>query len=464
MTDDAPPPPRPRLASHVLPRLHRVDGRERVVLFDQSRGSSTVIDPRAWFTLSMADGTRDLEGVLLAANREGAALTLDAVRAFFAQLHRAGMLHVDGAEEPASAPATPASRPLDVLPFRLHCDGRGRCCRQYSTVVFSTLDVARARSLLPTVEGGGDRAEWVFTPREGTGPHAACAVKQVDGACAYLDDGGGCRIHALAGVEAKPFGCSLYPARLVDDGEAVRVGPLVECACVLASVDGDRGDALIPPAMRTRADLHREVVVDVLPEEIALSAWHTIARADYVRWTRAVLDSPPDDAVPWLWRSADALDAGALPSPSPAGSADPSEISDAMSPWLRAWSSCVARVTAEHAAWRGPDDVVLQRMLVLHEALDALTDGPLRMALLAKGPVDARGERFYLHATAHAHGWVTERPLATQLRNLAMRLTLARLLERFLRARTLEGATFEAPITVVEATCRGYGLHADGPA
>lgn len=122
----------------------------------------------------MADGTRDLDGLLLGAAREGAVASPEALGEFLARLAAAGLLE-DGVAPTDDAPQeVAADRPLDPLPgFRFACDGRGACCHQYATVVFSRLEADRARVVLPLVERGGERLERVFTPRSGSTPGAA---------------------------------------------------------------------------------------------------------------------------------------------------------------------------------------------------------------------------------------------------------------------------------------------------
>jgi lysine-N-methylase len=154
-------PVRPRLAAHVLARRHIVDDEERIVLHDLASGRLVQIGPREWGLLMATDGTRDLEGIVIAAAREGAHARVPALRTFLEQLHLAGFLD-DGAGDPApapgEAPAVDEALPLDRLPgFSLTCDGSGSCCRLYATVIFGPLEAARARVLLPQVLDVGER-------------------------------------------------------------------------------------------------------------------------------------------------------------------------------------------------------------------------------------------------------------------------------------------------------------------
>ena len=242
----SPLPERPRLAEHVLPRLHVAGARELVILHDTREGRLVQIGRREWGLLAAADGTRDIEGIVLAAARSGSFAKAAALQGFLEQLHAAGMIEEGPAGESLAdpPPVVPADRPLDPLAgYLLRCDGSGSCCRLYASVLFSPVEVARARALLPSVLDAGDRRSNAFSPERGSGPCAASAVAQVDGRCAYLADGGLCSLHAAGGEGGKPLGCRLFPATFTDDGEAVRVSVAVECACVLASARGGSGGA-----------------------------------------------------------------------------------------------------------------------------------------------------------------------------------------------------------------------------
>jgi lysine-N-methylase len=456
-------PLRPRLADHVLPRLHRVGDESFVVLFHQLQGRSFKIGMPEWVLLSMCDGTRDHTGILLAAAREGAHIPDDVFHTFVKNLHDEAMWASDVPQNPTDEPVrtpTPPTRILDPLAdYNFHCDGQGTCCFQYATIVFSDLEAARARVTLPLIEDGGSREEWVFTPRAGSTREGVCSVKHVHGACAYLNEDGLCGIHAVAGAKAKPVGCDLYPARFVDDGEAVRVAPLVECSCVLRSTDTRRGEPLVASSQQLRSDLAQEVHVEILPDFIALTGTRKIPRTELVTWSRRVMASPPNDLAAWLWTSADAIERlGEL--------THTKEQRLPIAPfrlWLHGLYVVLDRSHAEAAAWRSPEDLLLQAMDVVRETLSLLCeDVVLCEALCDAAAPSPERERFYLLAVAHAHQWVDERPLEVQLRNLAMRVVLARAITRFVRAKTLSGKMFEEPLALVEALCRGHGIHLDG--
>src|SRR5262245_57143281 len=99
LRDDA----RPRLSDRVLARGHRVDGKPCVVLIDADTGRLMQIGEREWLLLAAADGTRDVEGLVRAARREGAYIEVGAARAFLAALQANGFL-----EEGIAEPVEPA--------------------------------------------------------------------------------------------------------------------------------------------------------------------------------------------------------------------------------------------------------------------------------------------------------------------------------------------------------------------
>lgn len=457
-------PARPRLADHALARLRRDASREHAVLIDQVSGAVWQLGLREWVILSMADGTRDLDGILLAAAREGAVTAPDALGGFLQSLADAGLLEDGPAATDDEASPAAADRALDPLPgYRFACDGRGICCHQYGTVVFSRLEADRARVLLPLVERGGERLERVFTPRNGSTPGAGWAVKHVDGACAYLAGDGRCAIHAAGGGDAKPFGCSLFPARFVDDGEAVRVTALVECACVVRSATGELagGDPLVPAGITTRAGLSEQVHVTVLGDTVALSARATASRSAYVAWSRSARDAAPADVVAWLWWVADRIAAdGALPSPAGEPELDPAE----MVPWVESFARLLDDAAARARAWRAEGDLVRGGIEVLREVTAALASDPsLVEVTLSAGAARPLAEGFYLRAMAHGHTWLAEGPLDEQLRAVALRVLVARAIARLIDAAVLRSPAFVEPLATVEALCRGWGLQAPPP-
>lgn len=485
-----------------------------MVLHDTRSGRLVQVGPREWGLLASADGTRDLDGIVLAATRAGSFARAPALRAFLEQLHGAGMI-ADGIEE-ASPPSpgralwplrpVPPDRPLDVLPgFTLSCDGSGSCCRIYASVLFAPVEAARARAVLPAVLDGGTRHRHVFMPEHGAGPCAASAVTLSDGRCAYLADGGLCSLHAAAGEAAKPLGCRLFPATFTDDGEAVRVSVAVECACVLASVDRVGGAPLTPPGARVRGDLDDGVFIAEVPDHVRLtpSAW--ARREDFVAFSRRVLGAlggsatgtaaPAGQAIPdvpggalaRLWSLASAVEAEGLLAGAERRALDGASLPAPRDilPWIEALRARAARRAREDSAWRSESDLARRATRWIEAAAASLLEpGACQEALRAE--LDhARSEAFYLRAVIHGCHLAEEPdadaddgstapdapspsvsawPLASSLRDRAVRLLVARAMPGAIArsaaedaAGALDPATAH-PLALVEAMLRGHGL------
>ena len=463
-------PERPRLADHVVARRHLVGERSVVMLHDLRSGRAVQLGPREWELLASADGTRDLEGILLAAAREGAHARTPHLQSFLVQLHAAGFLadidapegETPGAHEPSQGDA---ERALEVLAdYTLHCDGQGSCCRQYETVLFAPLEAARARAACPDVLEAGAKAERAFMPERGATLRGGAAVALVSGACAYLDAACRCRIHDAAGADAKPLGCRLFPATFVDDGVRVRVSAAVECACVLASVGRPAGTPLVAPSLVTRAALAPEVDVVRVPPVVRVGVDRTTTSAELHAWSREIAIAPASpDAVVLLLALADHVEReGLVPlAAPPEDAARTRRHDDTLRAYLRALHARAERKAREGAAWRSEKDFARQALTWLARASSSLTESGY-FAGARVPPADPSREAFYVRASVWGHALVLEEvPLATALRDRATRLVLARALARALAAtpETTDPALRE-PIAVVEAMLRGHGLAA----
>lgn len=460
-------PLRPKLAVHVLARRHVVDGNPRVVLHDLASGRLVQIGPREWELLAAADGTRDVAGILLAAAREGAHARAPALEAFLEQLHGAGMLAdgIDASGAPGAEDPAAAARPLEALAgFTLSCDGSGSCCRLYASILFGPVEAARARSLLPGVLGGGERHNRVFMPEHGSGPTGGAVVALCDGRCAYLAESGRCRLHEAGGASAKPVGCTTYPATFVDDGEVVRVSVSVECACVLASVDGDGGAPVLPPGARVRGDLDETLAVSSLPARIQVSPDASAPRANLRSWSRRVAELlPAPDAAAALVSLGAVVAAGGLAADVTASLASAAPIDPAaVSPWIDALHRRARRREQEDSAWRSERDLARRATRWIAEAAARL-QGPGALAALLAAPAAApRSEAFYVRAQVHGHHLAGELPLSLALHDRGVRLLVARALPQVF-ADAPEGTLDPAcahPLALLEAMLRGHGLDA----
>jgi lysine-N-methylase len=462
-------PARPRLADHVLARRHITGGEVVIVLHDQRTGRLIQLGPREWGLLAAADGTRDLEGVILAARREGAHARVPALHAFLEQLHGADLL-ADGTPDDTAAetPATdsspsltepeslPEGRPLDILPdFSLHCDGSGSCCRIYASVIFGPVEAARARALFPDIQGGGDRHERVFLPDHGSAPTGGSAVTLVDGRCAYLGESGHCSIHARAGGPAKPIGCNLFPASFLDDGERIAVSASVECACILASIGRPGGYPLIPAEAHFRGDLDPSVFVASLPRHLSITRTISANRAEVRAWSRKIgALTPPPDIARTLWILAAAIDEHGLSADPTLAFETPLAIAPSeILPWIEALAHRAARRVREDAVWRSDRDLARLSCSWIADAAEALLS-----SRAIPPPATPASEAFYLRAALHGYKLFTDLPLTVALRDRTVRLLIARALPDIF---TRTGATDPAcahPLALVEAMLRGHGL------
>lgn len=472
-------PYRPRLAEHALARRHLIDGEEVVVVHDTRNGDLIRMNPRLWDILAACDGTRELDGIALAAARVGAYRRESEVRAVLEELHRRGLL-ADGIAPPP-APALPAEqRPLEVLSdFQLACDESGVCCGMYGSVVFTPLEAARARALRPEVLDGGERPERVFLPTAGA-DRGSLAVALVDGCCPYREDDGRCSLHVAGGEAAKPRGCRSYPASFVDDGEAVRVSVAVECPCVLASAvlwSPSQHVALrapvqplVPQAARVAADLGAGARISALPEQVALTGRQGAPRAAYVAWARFVAGHAfPRDAVAGFWSLGAAVGAAGLDETASRRALDapaPPSLGDLL-PWVEALDRRAEARREVAATWRSERDRSRMASAWIAEAVRALRSPAALEAALRAGepgqgglPVNLDAEAFYARATLHGHHLaVEEAPLATALRDRAVRLLLGRALGAVLARAAPDDPAHDYPLTLVEALMRAHGLN-----
>lgn len=425
-------PARPRLGSHVRARRHVVGGHARIVLYVGEHALH--LGEREWSVLRQADGTRDLEGIRLAAEAVGARVSQAHLEAFVGELARLGALDVADTS-PAEATSFARDLPVVSLPgYRFTCDGRGGCCRQYDTIVFTPLDQARARAALPDLEP-------VFLPESG---HASplSAVTRQEGACFYLDTCGRCRIHAAAGPSAKPVGCGLFPRRYVDVGDAIRAVPRLECACAF-----EPGDAPVTDATRG-ADLAREAYVAYVPDAARIGP-ELVPRAELVAFfdRASELASVAPDLAAFSWGLADEVEkrgSRALPSERAPGV-------NTVQARLAAVSASADRLWARHAAWRLESDFVRLEVSWLRAALARLHAGEL------PDPREPEDEALYVRAAFFAT-LGSDAPVEAELRAMALTMWIARAFGDEPRSRS-DGAH---PIAIVEALARGHGLDRSG--
>lgn len=468
---------RPRLLPHVLPRRQIVRGTAApdtasfIVLFDTDQMLNHRVGPRTWLVLSAMDGTRDVDGLVAFAASQGAPASREEVVDLVVDLAAQRMI-AEGSEPVALPISQPdllrpvAPRPLLHLPdFLLDCDGSGTCCRFYPSIAFSSLDAARARAARPDVLGGGEDPSRVFLPLLGSDARSF-AVTLTDGRCSYLEADLGCGIHRAAGPHAKPLGCRTYPARFVDDGEHVRVSPWPECACVFSSAARaeaslPKGERLIDVNSRTSADLDPAFHVETLPEQILYTKASYAERSAFVAWANALWQVPITDAVLSLASLSDCVASHGLDVERArvALSSPPPPDVDRFVAAAAAAAAVIQRLADED--WRGAADMV--RIASTGLASAAALIAQLAPELLVGPGKYAASERFYVRNILFGHHAVDKhgrRPLDVLLFDRALRALLGRALGVIAGVAELGDPAFQEPLSLVEATMRGYGVRA----
>lgn len=448
----SPFPERPRLAEHVLARHHKTAARDLVVLIDTRDDSRYELELHEWDALSCADGTRDLDGITLAAASRGSLRRVSSLHAMLGGLHEAGLL-APGTASPRGAfdeaPPTPDDRPVEPLAgFSLTCDGAGTCCTTYGSIVFTAAEAERARVLArPDVP-----ASWLFTPHHGSRDDEHLAVSLTSGACAFLDSSARCTVHAAGGAHAKPLGCQHYPASFTDDGVAVRVSVGLECACVARSAQASSG----PPLFRgaRAADLPRGTRVQRLMPEIDLHAGKLVAREALSAWTRELLTDAPRDALDGFARIASTVqERGLAPlSPSAQVAADALDVSLERA---LAIAGHAARALAQSGDRSHPST---------HAGLAWIASAkPSAIDLVPPGALDPV-EALYVRAVLHGHQAL--RPdVAAAMWLRASRVVLARAMARSTSDVADPGRRwFAHPIVAIETLSRALALSSSPPA
>ncbi|MGE0784925.1 MAG: YkgJ family cysteine cluster protein [Sandaracinaceae bacterium] len=454
---------RPRLHDEVIVRrhLHQVGDEvvDAVVLHDERTRRVLRILHVQWQVLALADGTRDVEGLLLAARARGIAIDEDDLRAFLRAMDDEGVLggRAEAQEESVDDPdADLAEVPLDPIDgWRFTCSGRGVCCQVFPSILFSPLEAARATVVL------ADELH-DFYPKRGAGRDGeALAPVFVEGRCRYLNEDRRCALHARAGMDSKPAGCRAFPTQLVYDGERVRASAAFECACVVDGIGAVDGAPAIPESAQRLRDLARPTRVGRVPERVRLGGDRTADRADVRAFFRALTDAaPPSDVAMGLFMLGDTIaedgvsegavaryaastfDASAFDATAAVAMIDHAERS------FSAWESPLA-------SFRGPSD--LTRVGIGWLIASARAAGSNLPPPPAANADDARKETFYVRSSA----WVCRDALGSLPLGLALKVRAIRVwLARALGPIAAPDPRADEPLALVEVMFRAHGLDA----
>lgn len=234
---------RPRLADHARVRRHTIDGAPRVVVHNAVTGALLTLDERALTLALLCDGTRDLDGVCLAAARDGLYRRASEIAGLIEALDSEGLL-ADGVApfvSPGDAHVGVGHPGPDVpvvaaFGAGFRCSGAGHCCAQYGSYAATATEHAHAAELVPALAGA--------TPLAGDRSRGRLALPIVDGACAALTGDRRCGVERAGGEGAKPRACRDYPRALRFDGRRVVVGLGFACDCAIESLDAEDAEPL----------------------------------------------------------------------------------------------------------------------------------------------------------------------------------------------------------------------------
>jgi len=157
-----------------------------------------------------------------------------------------------------------------------------------------------------------------------------------------------------------------------------------------------------------------------VPERVPLGRSGSVSRAALRRWTARAARPVAGDAIAAAWTLARTIDRGGLAG---ASRLRPPPARNALRPWLDALAERTAEVVPVYA-WRSARSLA-------RRALDWLTAALDDPSALDPTPRDDQHERLLLRAKLFGyHGVTAGLPLATALRDIAVRLLVARAMRR----------------------------------
>ncbi len=449
---------RPRLADHALVRRHIVGGEAIAVVHDARSGALFQLPPHLLDLVLCADGTRDLEGVGLAAVRAGMAESPEEIAELIDELDALGLID-EGIEPPPArsdafryetpALGTDADKPLEHLDgYGFACSGKSACCRQYGSVTLTAEDVVRARRAGLETAPGDELGDKVFLPLFGGVRTERVAMTLVDGRCLQLTGSGRCGLEERGGPLAKPIACRVYPASLLDDGERVRVSVAPECDCVFASLESS-GAPLV--AGQRGRDLPAGVRVARMPELVAIAGEQIRPRDVFARWSLEAARSVPRAQVPQKVAAlAAALEALKPAEELPRWSGDERDgsSSDALFAAIGGFAARMEAAAAAAAEWRSAKDRtrILRRRVA--EASRKLASNRAHFERALADEPRPRDEAFFARAILFGHQLSPAEPVVQGLFALAVRILASRALAE-------TAPELGHPIAAVQAAARG---------
>jgi lysine-N-methylase len=179
------------------------------------------------------------------------------------------------------------------------CHGCTDCCREYRVGV---TEDERKRIESQGWENDPAMQGTKLFLREGWFSGNYRLNHRADGACVFLDEKGGCRIHGKFGSEAKPLACRVYPFVLVPAGNHWRVGLRYACPSVVN--DQGRPISAHQAAIREYAEAleNREGIAGRVQAVPTLQRAQTVSWSDLVLFINSFRDYVVDERRPLEWR------------------------------------------------------------------------------------------------------------------------------------------------------------------
>jgi lysine-N-methylase len=191
--------------------------------------------------------------------------------------------------------------PVRALPVLQNwdCHGCTDCCRAYRVGV---TDDERKRIEAQSWDSDPAMHGTKFFVRDGWFSGKYRLNHRTDGACVFLDEKGGCRIHNKFGSEAKPLACRIYPIVLVPAGNHWRVG--LRYACPSAVNDQGRPLSAHQAMIREFAAAleEREHLAGRIQAVPMLQRAQTVSWSDLVLFINAFRGFVEDERRPLEWR------------------------------------------------------------------------------------------------------------------------------------------------------------------
>ncbi len=193
------------------------------------------------------------------------------------------------------------SLPVRSLPVLQNwdCHGCTDCCREYRVGI---TEEERKRILAQGWENDPATQGMKLFARDGWFSGKYRLNHRADGACVFLDEKGGCRIHAKFGSEAKPLACRMYPFVFTPMGNHWRVGLRYACP----SVTNDQGRPVSEHlgVIREYAEAleKQEGVAGRIQAVPMLQRAQTVPWSDLVLLIQAFRDFVQDQRKPLEWR------------------------------------------------------------------------------------------------------------------------------------------------------------------